>query len=187
MEFIANMIVIGIVLATVAEAGLIINSITLAITLATLATADHEPSQFSFGGIEMNMVGSSFGCANGYLYYSVRDARGKDQSGYFTIQGCMDSEEHLEDETYRLDIYRDQKSALLTQKSSGASVRGCMSEENIDRICTTNVFAPDMPDITFALISGSGGGAGRPTFDHCAGGADKLGAVRGKQLIPTHC
>lgn len=147
----------------------ITNIIVLLITLASVVRA--IPRSFSFNGDKSTARDGS--CETWWLYYTATDTAGKESTGYFQVDDCLNSNETLGDGTYTLYLNPDMATAILTDYSTGAKVYGYSYSwyEGLDESCDP-LSCPMTDSATMTCFYGGGGpdvvGYAYPT-GHCGG------------------
>jgi hypothetical protein len=140
---------------------LITSASALAIALASIAQA--APQSFQYGGILTKKGGIK---CSGYIYYTVvDDAGGEDRTGTFDFDGCPGGSQTFDDGTFTLDLDRDERTAVLTEISSGLVLEGTEGEhQGPVKACT----APSCPPpTTMTCLFGAGPDGTEPEDKTC--------------------
>lgn len=140
---------------------LISSTVILAIDLATRTNA--APQSFDYGGVVTKKGGIK---CSGYIHYTVvDDAGGDDREGNFDLDGCLGGSESFDDGTFTLDIDRDERTAVLTEISSGLVLEGTQGEhQGPVKPCTANSCPPPT---TMRCIFGAGPEGTEPSTTDC--------------------
>ena len=100
---------------------LITKLIILAFYLATITKA--TPHGFLFSGKEL--AGASVGCPRWKINYAlINESGNQNGTGYFTVEKCFGSAQHVGDGIFDLDLDMATHSAVLTEKSTSSKLQG---------------------------------------------------------------
>lgn len=136
---------------------------TVLLTLAFAASTQAAPKSFTYSGVVTEKGGIK--CTGSINYTVVDDAGAEDFQGLIEVDGCLGGSETLDDGTFSIMIDRNERTAILTELSSGLEIHGSQGEHRGPvKACTAQVCPPAT---TMTCIFGAGPDGTEPTTKDC--------------------